>query len=113
MNNKTKIEQLQAEIDLLKKQEQDKLISKVAPKYVGKFFTCTSSCYMHITEVKNASTDLSAISVLANEINIKPLGVSFDFNNYATVNTEYLQEITESEFKRIALIETSKIIEQL
>lgn len=113
MNNKTKISQLQAEIDLLKKQEQDELISKVAPKYVDKYFKYGSGSYIHITRVTHVTEGSPYTNVRANDISLTPSIVKISIDNAWTISDEYLQEITESEFKRIALLETSKMIEQL
>lgn len=112
MNNKEKIIELQTQINLLNKQERDERVSKVTPKYEGKFFKCSAS-YMHIIKIENASEDGSIISVRSNDIDINPFGIGFNLNRSATVNTEYIQEITEAEFKRITLLNTSNIIDQL
>lgn len=113
MNNKIEIEQLQSKIDLLKKQEQDELISKVSPKYVGKYFKCGMASCIHVTKVSHVTEGNPNINVRCNDISIKPSGLNINTDNEWCVNTEYLEEITASEFMRIALFETSKIIEQL
>jgi len=111
MSNAEKIKALQSQLDSLKKQEQY-AGSKVAPKYVGKYFTCGGS-YMHITKVENATKDNSVITVRANEFMIKPSGLDIDIDTVSTISTECLQEISEAEFKRVALIGASSKIEQL
>lgn len=113
MNNKEEIEQLQAKVDLLKKQEQDELISKVTPKYVGKYFKCGMASYIHVTEVTHINEGNPNINVRGNDISLKPSGTNMNINNAWTINTDYLKEITKSQFMQIALLETSKIIEQL
>jgi hypothetical protein len=44
---------------------------------------------------------------------IKPSGLDIDIDTVSTISTECLQEISEAEFKRVALIGASSKIEQL
>lgn len=113
MSNKQKIEELQAQIDTLKQQEIDKRVSNLRPKYEGKFFKCSYSYMMHIIKVVDATDDGKAINIYANELNLKPFGVSIDMNVHSTISIKYLQEITEEEFRQSILKETSNIINQL